>query len=219
MDLRPHGKRAVRHHGRRPRKETRLERGVIQVRRQGPRQTGRLRALHIGGHRAEPDPARLGNGALGQADSYFSRNSSRSCRIGSREASIQGSCRQRKSPASFSYRVVFTITGIRVQHPGISVQDARNRCSASVGIGVQLQLETVFSMGRNAHFAGLLGFPPVPCLAFSKKLENHAAMVALYFMYYNFGRVHQTLRVTPAMEAGIAGHVWSIDEIVALLEK
>jgi IS1 family transposase len=52
---------------------------------------------------------------------------------------------------------------------------------------------------------------------FSKKLENHAAMVALYFMYYNFGRVHQTLRVTPAMEAGIANHVWSIEEIVALL--
>ena len=42
---------------------------------------------------------------------------------------------------------------------------------------------------------------------FSKKLENHAAMVALYFMYYNFGRVHQTLRVTPAMEAGIATHL------------
>jgi hypothetical protein len=39
-------------------------------------------------------------------------------------------------------------------------------------------------------------------------------MVALYFMYYNFGRVHQTLRVTPAMEAGIASHVWSVDEIV-----
>jgi hypothetical protein len=48
--------------------------------------------------------------------------------------------------------------------------------------------------------------------------ENHAAMVALYFMYYNFGRVHQTRRVTPAMEAGIADHVWSIDEIVGLLE-
>ncbi len=42
-------------------------------------------------------------------------------------------------------------------------------------------------------------------------------MVSLYFMYYNFGRVHQTLRVTPAMEAGIADHVWSIDEIVGLL--
>src|SRR6266513_4969645 len=53
---------------------------------------------------------------------------------------------------------------------------------------------------------------------FSKKLENHAATVALYFMYYNFGRVHQTLRVTPAMEAGIANHVWSIEEIVGLLE-
>src|SRR5437773_2635065 len=54
--------------------------------------------------------------------------------------------------------------------------------------------------------------------AFSKKLENHAAMVALYFMFYNFGRVHQTLRVTPAMEAGIADHVWSIEEIVSLIE-
>ena len=53
--------------------------------------------------------------------------------------------------------------------------------------------------------------------AFSKKLENHAATVALYFMYYNFGRVHQTLRVTPAMEAGIADHVWSIEELVGLL--
>ncbi len=54
---------------------------------------------------------------------------------------------------------------------------------------------------------------------FSKKRENHAATVALYFMYYNFGRVHQTLRVTPAMEAGIADHVWSIEEIVGLLER
>ena len=42
-------------------------------------------------------------------------------------------------------------------------------------------------------------------------------MVNLYFMYYNFGRVHQTLRVTPAMVAGIADHVWSIDDIVGLL--
>ena len=53
--------------------------------------------------------------------------------------------------------------------------------------------------------------------AFSKKLENHAAMVSLYFMYYNFGRVHQTLRVTPAMEAGLSDHVWSIEELVGLL--
>jgi IS1 family transposase len=53
--------------------------------------------------------------------------------------------------------------------------------------------------------------------AFSKKVENHAAAVALYFMYYNFGRVHQTLRVTPAMEAGVSTHVWSVEEIVRLI--
>ncbi len=52
---------------------------------------------------------------------------------------------------------------------------------------------------------------------FSKKLENHAAMVALYFMYYNFERVHQTLRVTPAMEAGLGSHVRSIENIASLL--
>ena len=53
--------------------------------------------------------------------------------------------------------------------------------------------------------------------AFSKKVENHAFAVALHFMYYNFGRVHKTLRVTPAMEAGIADHVWSLEEIAALV--
>jgi IS1 family transposase len=52
---------------------------------------------------------------------------------------------------------------------------------------------------------------------FSKKIENHIAMVAIYFMYYNYARVHQSIRVTPAMEAGLADHVWSIEEIVALL--
>jgi hypothetical protein len=53
--------------------------------------------------------------------------------------------------------------------------------------------------------------------AFSKKVENHAAAIAVYFMYYNFGRIHQTLHVTPAIEAGVANHVWSVDEIVGLL--
>lgn len=54
--------------------------------------------------------------------------------------------------------------------------------------------------------------------AFSKKVENHTAMLSLYFMFYNFARVHQTLRVTPAMEARIADHVWSVEEIVALMD-
>lgn len=51
----------------------------------------------------------------------------------------------------------------------------------------------------------------------SKKLANHEAAVALHYMHYNFCRIHQTLRVTPAMEAGLAGHVWSIEELVGLL--
>lgn len=53
--------------------------------------------------------------------------------------------------------------------------------------------------------------------AFSKKAENHIAALALYFMFYNFCRIHQTLRVTPAMEAGVSNHVWGTEEIVALL--
>lgn len=52
---------------------------------------------------------------------------------------------------------------------------------------------------------------------FSKKLQNHECAIALHFMYYNFGRIHKSLRVTPAMEAGIADHVWSLEEIAALV--
>jgi hypothetical protein len=54
---------------------------------------------------------------------------------------------------------------------------------------------------------------------FSKKVENLGYAVALHFVHYNFWRVHQTLRATPAMEAGIAYHVWGIEEIVALLDS
>jgi IS1 family transposase len=55
--------------------------------------------------------------------------------------------------------------------------------------------------------------------AFSKKVENHEYAIALHFMYYNFCRIHQTLRVTPAMAARVSDHVWEIEEIVALLDK
>ena len=54
---------------------------------------------------------------------------------------------------------------------------------------------------------------------FSKKIENHIAAVAMYFMYYNFCRVHSTLRVTPAMEAGISDHIWTIEELCQLLPE
>ena len=55
--------------------------------------------------------------------------------------------------------------------------------------------------------------------AHSKKVENHEAAIALHYMHYNFARVHQSIRVTPATEAGVADHVWTIAEIVGLLEK
>ncbi len=49
--------------------------------------------------------------------------------------------------------------------------------------------------------------------AFSKKVENHAHAVALHVLFYNFARIHKTLRVTPAMAAGVSDHVWSLEEI------
>jgi len=55
--------------------------------------------------------------------------------------------------------------------------------------------------------------------AFSKKIENLMAAVALHYMQYNFCRIHSTLRVTPAMEAGIADHVWSLEELARLLDS
>jgi hypothetical protein len=54
--------------------------------------------------------------------------------------------------------------------------------------------------------------------AFSKKIENHAHSVALFALYYNFVRVHKTLRVTPAMAAGITKRLWEIGDIVDVLE-
>ncbi|MEX0828061.1 MAG: IS1 family transposase [Haliea sp.] len=54
---------------------------------------------------------------------------------------------------------------------------------------------------------------------FSKKVENHAYAVALHFMYYNFVRVHQTLKVSPAMEAGVTDRLWDIKDIVALIDE
>lgn len=54
--------------------------------------------------------------------------------------------------------------------------------------------------------------------AFSKKVENHAYAVALHFMYYNFVKVHQTLKVTPAMKAGLTDRLWDIEDIVKLVD-
>jgi hypothetical protein len=55
--------------------------------------------------------------------------------------------------------------------------------------------------------------------AFSKKVENHAAAIALHAMYYNFVRIHQTLKVTRAMAAGVTDKLWEMDDLVAMLEQ
>jgi hypothetical protein len=55
--------------------------------------------------------------------------------------------------------------------------------------------------------------------AFSKKVENHAHAIALHVMYYNFVRIHQTLKVTPAMAAGVSEKLWEIGDVVELIEQ
>ena len=55
--------------------------------------------------------------------------------------------------------------------------------------------------------------------AFSKKIENHVAMISVHYMHYNFCRIHQSLRITPAMAADVSEHVWDIEEVIGLLDK
>ena len=53
--------------------------------------------------------------------------------------------------------------------------------------------------------------------AFSKKIENHIATLAIFYMHYNFVRIHQSLRVTPAMAANVTDRLWAVEDLVALL--
>jgi hypothetical protein len=55
--------------------------------------------------------------------------------------------------------------------------------------------------------------------AFSKKVENHVHALAIYFMHYNFVRIHQTLRITPAMAAGVTQKLWSMEDVVAIVDE
>jgi len=54
---------------------------------------------------------------------------------------------------------------------------------------------------------------------FSKKFENHAAMVAIHAAYYNFARIHKTLRITPAMAAGLSDYVWTLEDIITMADS
>jgi hypothetical protein len=56
-------------------------------------------------------------------------------------------------------------------------------------------------------------------MEFSKKVQNHEAMVAIYAVHYNFARIHKSLRITPAMAAGLSDHVWSPEEIVMMADS
>jgi len=102
----------------------------------------------------------------------------------------------RYSPAS----CIGTRTGILRGNPG------RNHISTSYIERQNLNLRA--GVRRFTRFTN----------AFSKKFENHCHMVAIYHAYHNFCRVHQTLRVTPSMEAGVADHVWTVADLVSLLE-
>ena len=53
---------------------------------------------------------------------------------------------------------------------------------------------------------------------FSKKIENHIHAIAIHYMHYNFVRIHQSLRCTPAMAAGVTEHLWEIEDIVKLVD-
>lgn len=95
-------------------------------------------------------------------------------------------------------------------------------CLAAQGVRIQgnpdkAHISTSFAERQNLTMRmGMRRFTRLTN-GFSKKVENHADHVALHYMHYNFARIHKTLRVTPAMEAGVANHVWSIEEIVNLL--
>ncbi|MFH0980487.1 MAG: hypothetical protein V2A79_02980 [Planctomycetota bacterium] len=54
--------------------------------------------------------------------------------------------------------------------------------------------------------------------AHSKKIENHGHAISLFFMHYNFCRIHQSLRITPAMAAGLTDHAWKLEELIGLLD-
>jgi IS1 family transposase len=108
-------------------------------------------------------------------------------------------------------------------------QDAETRYSPAECIGTQthrvqgnpdpVHVSTSYAERQNLTMRMAMRRMTRLTNGFSKKVENLGHATSLYFMYYNFARIHSTLRVTPAMEAGISRHVWSIQEILGLLDE
>jgi IS1 family transposase len=111
---------------------------------------------------------------------------------------------------------------------GADPNDEEHRYSPAVCIGVEVNkvrgnpdpdhISTSYVERQNLSMRmGMRRFTRLTN-GFSKKVDNHAHMVALWFMYYNFVRIHQTLRVTPAMAVGVTHRLWSVADIAALLD-
>jgi len=111
---------------------------------------------------------------------------------------------------------------------GAAPESAKGRYSPSECIGVESHvidsspdpkhISTSFAQRPNLNIRMRVRRFTCFTNAFSKKIENHAYSVALFTTYYNFARIHKTLRVTPAMAAGVTDRLWEIDDIVALVE-
>jgi IS1 family transposase len=120
------------------------------------------------------------------------------------------------------YGTIHKIYGATVDESGAAVRYSPARCLGTetkvlIGNPDPAHINTSFVERQNLTMRMQMRRYTRLTNGFSKKLENHIHMVNLFYMWYNFARVHQTLRVTPAMEAGLSSHVWSIAEIVALV--
>ena len=112
---------------------------------------------------------------------------------------------------------------------GFAVVEAKRRYSPAVCVGATKNVvcgcselaQVSTSHVERANLTMRMGMRRFTRLTngFSKKIEMHMHAVSLHFMRYNFARIHKTLKVTPAMQAGIAAHVWSIEEIVRLVPE
>lgn len=109
-----------------------------------------------------------------------------------------------------------------------TLPEAETRYSPAVCVGVRTETITgapdpahiSTSMSERLNLTARMGMRRFTRLTngFSKKIEYHESAVALHFMHYNFARIHRTLRVTPAMQAGVTDHLWSLQDIVQLIE-
>ena len=93
------------------------------------------------------------------------------------------------------------------------------RCSAVTGDPDRKHISTSYVERQNLSMRMSMRRFTRLTNAFSKKLENHMRAISLHDMYYNFGRIHNSLRVTPAMEAGVTDHIWTLEEIAGLVKE